>query len=242
MTMTIRPVRPIVLIGMQETNTIGYVYQLSAAPYSITSPQDLASVCQRRTHHQKCGRAKMCWRGLCQRPPSRGPCPPPPRIVSTWGRRRQVDTSTHFCPNPDCTYSDLIGSGKRRAHGHPSGGPWRQQLCVVCHRSFLEPLGTRFHGKRVSVELIVCVVACLAEGLGIRGTARVFEVNPKTVPNGWSKRRSSSRPFPDTSCTTCVSSTSNSMSCLPCSARSRPAQSARLKPSSPRSVRRSGSG
>jgi len=31
------------------------------------------------------------------------------------------------------------------------------------------------------VDLIVRVIACLAEGLGIRGTARVFEVDPKTV-------------------------------------------------------------
>jgi hypothetical protein len=30
------------------------------------------------------------------------PSPPPPRIVPTRGRRRQVDTSTHFCPTPDC--------------------------------------------------------------------------------------------------------------------------------------------
>jgi len=45
----------------------------------------------------------------------------------------------------------------------------------------LETLGTLFHGKRVSVELIVRVIACLAEGLGIRGTARVFEVDPNTV-------------------------------------------------------------
>jgi len=35
--------------------------------------------------------------------------------------------------------------------------------------------------KRASVELIVHVLACLAEGLGIRGTARVFEVDPNTV-------------------------------------------------------------
>jgi hypothetical protein len=41
--------------------------------------------------------------------------------------------------------------------------------------------GTLFHGKRASVELIVRVIACLAEGLGIRGTARVFEVDPNTV-------------------------------------------------------------
>jgi hypothetical protein len=31
------------------------------------------------------------------------------------------------------------------------------------------------------VELIVRILACLAEGLGIRGTARVFEVDPNTV-------------------------------------------------------------
>src|SRR5215475_5806961 len=29
---------------------------------------------------------------------SEAPCTPPPRIVPTRGRRRQVDTSTHFCP------------------------------------------------------------------------------------------------------------------------------------------------
>jgi len=37
------------------------------------------------------------------------------------------------------------------------------------------------HGQRVSVDLIVHVIGCLAEGVGIRGTARVFEVDPNTV-------------------------------------------------------------
>jgi hypothetical protein len=41
-----------------------------------------------------------------------------------------------------------------------------------------------FHGKRSSVELTVRVIACLAEGLDIRGTARVFEIDPNTVL-GW---------------------------------------------------------
>ena len=93
----------------------------------------------------------------------------------------QVDTSRHFCPNPDCAYRGWVGWGNLRANGHPSGGPWRQLLCVACRRYFLETLGTIFHGKRASVELIVRVIACLAEGLGIRGTARVFEVDPNTV-------------------------------------------------------------
>jgi transposase-like protein len=68
-----------------------------------------------------------------------------------------------------------------RANGHPNGGPWRQLLCVACRGYFLETLGTLFYGKRASVEIIVRVLACLAEGLGIRGTARVFEVDPNTV-------------------------------------------------------------
>ena len=91
------------------------------------------------------------------------PAAPPPHIVPTRGRRRQVDTSRHFCPNPDCAYRGWVGWGNLRANGHPNGGPWRQLLCVACRGYFLETLGTSFHGKRASVELIVRVIACLAE-------------------------------------------------------------------------------
>src|SRR5215831_1418523 len=117
-------------------------------------------------------------------PRPHSPSAPPPRLVMTRGRRRQGDTSTHFCPNPDCAYRGWTGRGNLRANGHPSGGPWRQLLCVVCRGYCLEPLGTLFHGKRAAVELIVRVIACLAEGLGIRGTARVCEVEANTVL-GW---------------------------------------------------------
>jgi hypothetical protein len=74
-----------------------------------------------------------------------------------------------------------LGLGNLRANGHPNGGPWRQFHCTACKGYFLETHGTIFQGKRIAVELIVRVVACLAEGLGIRATARVFEVDPNTV-------------------------------------------------------------
>jgi IS1 family transposase len=74
-----------------------------------------------------------------------------------------------------------VGWGNLRANGHPHGDLWRQRLCIACRCYFLETLGTLFHGKRVSVELIVRVIACLAEGLGLRGPARVCEVDPQTV-------------------------------------------------------------
>src|SRR5262249_19584868 len=66
----------------------------------------------------------------------------------------------------------------------PGGQPRRQLQCVSCQGYFSETHGTIFHGKRSSVELIGRVIACLAEGLGIRGTARVFEIDPNTVL-GW---------------------------------------------------------
>ena len=109
-------------------------------------------------------------------PPVR-PDPMPP----TNRHPRTVDTSAHFCPHMGCDYRGWLGLGNLRANGHPSGGPWRQFQCRACEGYFLETHGTIFHGTRVAVELIVRVLACLAEGLGIRATARVFEVDPNTV-------------------------------------------------------------
>jgi len=99
----------------------------------------------------------------------------------TRGRRRTVHTTSHFCPAPDCSYRGWLGRGNIRANGHPGGQPWRQLQCVSCQGYFSETHGTLFHGKRASGDLIVRVIACLAEGLGIRGTARVFEIDPNTV-------------------------------------------------------------
>ena len=106
---------------------------------------------------------------------------PPPRIVPTRGRPRQVDTSWHFCPHPHCAYRGWVGLGNIRANGHPSGGPWRQLHGTSCDGYFQETHGTPLHGKRVPVDLLVWAVGALAEGLGIRAVARVFEVDPNTV-------------------------------------------------------------
>jgi IS1 family transposase len=110
------------------------------------------------------------------------PPPTPPEPMPPSHRRpRTVDTSMHFCPHRGCRYRGWLGLGNLRANGHPSGGPWRQFHCTSCNGYFPEHHGTLFHGKQVAVELIVRVLACLAEGLGIRATARVFEVDPNTV-------------------------------------------------------------
>jgi IS1 family transposase len=109
------------------------------------------------------------------------PSAPPPKIISTRGRRHHVDTSRHFCPDADCRYGGWVGLGNLQANGHPSGGPWRQLHCTACKGYFQETHGTLFHGKRVAPDLLVWAVGALVEGLGIRAVARVFEVDPNTV-------------------------------------------------------------
>src|SRR5919108_2890186 len=122
--------------------------------------------------------------GLCAHEASHSPSPPPRRpepMSPTTRRPRQVDTSRPFCPHATCDYRGELGLGNLRANGHPNGGPWRQCHCPACDGYFPEHHGTIFYGKRVSVELLVHVLACVAEGLGRRSTARVCEVDPNTV-------------------------------------------------------------
>jgi len=121
---------------------------------------------------------------LCEQATGETTLPPPVRpapMPLTNRRPRTVDTSRHFCPHSHCDYRGWLGLNNLRANGHPSGGPWRQFYCTSCKGYFLETHGTLFHGKQAAVERIVHVLACLAEGLGIRATARVFEVDPNTV-------------------------------------------------------------
>src|SRR5499426_2594700 len=112
------------------------------------------------------------------------PSPPPPRMIFTRGRHRQVDTTRHFCPQTSCAYHGWVGWGHIRANGHPTGRRWRQLVCLGCRGYFLETHGTPFHGKQVNPDTLVWALAALAEGLGIRAVARVFETDPTTVL-GW---------------------------------------------------------
>jgi len=121
---------------------------------------------------------------LCDQQTAENAPAPPPRpdpMPLTHRRPRTVDTSMHFCPHTNCDYRGWLGLNNLRANGHPNGSQWRQFHCLGCHGFFPEHHGTIFHGKQAEVGLIVRVLTCLAEGLGIRATGRVFEVEANTV-------------------------------------------------------------
>jgi IS1 family transposase len=164
------------------------LYYLWPSPGGTASTQSSKPITAR---HKRSNKPKV-FAGLTHKPhcaacahEATHPQPPPPLrpepMPPTHRRPRAIDTSRHFCPHTDCDYRGWLGLGNLRANGHPSGGQWRQFHCTACKGYFPEHHGTLFHGKRVAVDLIVHVIGCLAEGLGIRGTARVFEVDPNTV-------------------------------------------------------------
>jgi hypothetical protein len=142
----------------------------SRAAVSPQKPVELEPIKPKRKHSIE----SKPFEGLTQKPPCAlcvheavhptpsspvRPAPMPP----THRRPRAVDTSRHFCPHPHCDYRGWLGLGNLRANGHPNGAPWRQFHCTACKGYFPEHHGTLFHGKRVSGDLIVHVIGCLAE-------------------------------------------------------------------------------
>src|SRR5215475_2070940 len=156
---------------------------ISGAPKTPTPP---IKPQRRRSHEPKpfAGLTHKPHCALCaQETDETAPASPqrPDPLPPTHRRPRMVDTSMHFCPHTGCDYRGWLGLGNVRANGHPNSGPWRQFHCTACEGYFPEHHGTIFHGKQAEVELLVRVLACLAEGLGLRATARVCEVAPHTV-------------------------------------------------------------
>jgi hypothetical protein len=97
---------PLVLLGL--------LWLCCLLPYAWPSGHaaDLPRLPQPLPPPRKLPRAPKPFPGLthtphcdaCEHAPTarpQAPCAPPPPIVSTRGRRRQVAPSRHFCPDPD---------------------------------------------------------------------------------------------------------------------------------------------
>lgn len=91
------------------------------------------------------------------------------------------------CPNPRCKhwgekgFGNVVSNGTYRTR---STGKARLFLCRACGKAFSSRTGTAFFGLRTPKRTILLGLRLLAEGLGLRGTARVLEVKLDTV-RGW---------------------------------------------------------
>lgn len=88
------------------------------------------------------------------------------------------------CPNIRCKQRGKTGVGHVVGNGtyHTrSSGTARLFLCRRCGKAFSSRTGTAFFGLRTSKRTVLMGLRLLAEGLGLRGTARVLEVKLDTV-------------------------------------------------------------
>ena len=109
------------------------------------------------------------------------PPEPPPFIPHKKGRRRSIYTDRCFCPNNDCKYYGWFARGNICSNGHPNSSSWRQLKCTVCKTYFMETQGTIFYCSKASPDTIIMALKIMSEGVGIRSTARILELDVNTV-------------------------------------------------------------
>jgi transposase-like protein len=94
----------------------------------------------------------------------------------------EFDFSQLACPNPDCPSYGQRDSGNLRLHGW-SGKSQRIRClhCVNCGSDFSQRANTPLFGLRTSEDKLVASAEHLADGTGVRATARLCKVSRNTV-------------------------------------------------------------
>ena len=85
-----------------------------------------------------------------------------------------------FCPNPSCPNYAQSEDATVIKHGTTPQGKQRFR-CKTCGKTFNENKGTLFYYKQKTPEVIIETLLLIAEGNGIRATARIKHLHPGTV-------------------------------------------------------------
>ena len=88
--------------------------------------------------------------------------------------------ASSFCWNASCPAYGQVDLGTIRKFGRTPAGIQRYQ-CRICHRTFVETIGTVFYGRRRSQETIIECLALLAERNSLAAIHRVKGVKEETV-------------------------------------------------------------
>ncbi len=91
------------------------------------------------------------------------------------------DLNDFCCQNPRCDAHGLRGSGNILVIDHFGKARHRLLYCRACKARFSEFKGTPFFNSRLPHETVQAVLEHLAEGCGVRQTARLVGVNKDTV-------------------------------------------------------------
>ena len=87
-----------------------------------------------------------------------------------------------FCPNNDCKDYGLRNHGNIAFRGKYGKGKTKDLLyCRTCGKRFASTRATAFFGLHLSDEKIEQIIHHAAEGVGVRATARLLDLNKDTV-------------------------------------------------------------
>jgi IS1 family transposase len=109
------------------------------------------------------------------------------------GRKPSLTTNHVFCPTEGCRGHNvtgphpdhwIVGAGTYNVKG---GDKHQMYRCNWCGQWFSETYGTVFYGLKTPQETVYRALHCLCENMGIRATARVFNVKPNTILH-WLRR------------------------------------------------------
>jgi transposase-like protein len=85
-----------------------------------------------------------------------------------------------FCWNASCPAYGQVDLGNIRKFGRTPGGVQRYQCCI-CHRTFVETIGTLFYARRRSQQTIIDCLALLAERNSLAAIHRVKGLKEETL-------------------------------------------------------------
>jgi transposase-like protein len=96
-----------------------------------------------------------------------------------------VEIKNYFCCNPDCHKYGLRDQNNIVKAGTYGTGERKKQMlkCTECGKRFSETQNTIFFNSNYTPKTIQQIIRCVAEGNGVRGTARILELDKNSVNN-----------------------------------------------------------
>jgi transposase-like protein len=91
------------------------------------------------------------------------------------------DLASHCCQNPRCPQYGRRGAGNLSVCGHFGKRSHGPLYCNACKARFSEFKGTPLFNAKPSRDKVLALLEHLAEGCGVRQTARLVGVNKDTV-------------------------------------------------------------
>jgi transposase-like protein len=93
-----------------------------------------------------------------------------------------IDIKNTFCPNKDCKEYGMQNHGNIAIRGKYGKAKDKVLLyCRTCGKRFASTRATAFFGLHLSDEKIAQIIHHAAEGVGVRATSRLLNINKDTV-------------------------------------------------------------